>query len=142
MSKEEYTKIMDMDDTKPASTIGPAETKSPTTYKEYREMVSEWFGEKGYEERMAFERAWNHMVSEDYNGIDIMTNLVDLIYEHCFNNNTDLSIADKNNLKSLKTGIQHTINSMNQYSNNETDKILVATLVGYLLKVTRNFYHD
>ena len=82
------------------------------------------------------------MVSEDYDGVDIIINLIDIIYEHCYNNNNNITLADKNNLKQLKIGIQHTISSMKQYNDKDTDKLLVASLTGYLLKVTRNFYHD
>lgn len=142
MTQNKHEPISNMEATRFASSVNPTELESPATFKQYRDLVSEWFNDKDYETRMAFEQSWNHMVSEDYDGVDVMINLIDLIYEHCYNNNTDLSMTDKRNLKNLKTGIQHTISSMKQYNNKETDKILVASLVGYLLKVTRNFYHD
>ena len=139
---EDYTKIVDMENTKQPSDITPTEDDPLLGYKKYRDYVRSWFSQQDYECRLAFEEAWGSMVSEDYDGIDIILNLTDLVFEHCHSNNKKLSLSDKRNLKQLRDGIQHIVRSMKQYSNTDTDKILIATLAGYMLKVTRNFYHD
>ena len=53
-----------------------------------------------------------------------------------------MSQEEKINYKNMCAGIQMLNKSLKQYQISTTDKIYVANIIGYILKVIRNYYHD
>ena len=66
--------------------------------------------------------------------------IYDIIYNHCMT--ADISTFEKRNLKNICTGIQQINKGLTQYNDKGLDSILISTLLGYLLKITRNYFHD
>ena len=125
---------------KPASQILPDEKDVTTTYEQLCASVSSFFESKEYECYESYKQGYSKPVSEDYRNIDLLTNLNDLTYNYC--SSKDMPSEQKANFKNLCKGIQMLTRSMKQYDANDVDKVYVAHLAGYLLKVIRNFYHD
>lgn len=112
------------------------------TFEQLCECMNNFFNDREYECKQSFKKGFNCVVGEDYSNIDLLCNLNDIIYNYC-NNNEKINKQEKLNLKNLTNGIQQTTKSLEQYNiNSNMDKILISTLMGYILKITRNYFHD
>lgn len=139
---KEHENIMSMKDTKEPSTIKPAPREAKISFKEYRDYSIKFFEQQEYKHKLSFQEAWNFTVSEDSTPTDLINNINEIIYNHYTQKSDHLSLTDKKNFRNLQKGLQLITSSMEQYSNDELDKDIVAALAGYTLKVIRNFYHD
>lgn len=124
----------------PASQILPDTEADAMTYEQLCACVTSFFESKEYECYESYKQGYSKSVSEDYRNIDLLTNLNDLTYNYCSGKN--MSSEQKVNFKNLCKGIQMLTRSMKQYDTNDVDKVYIAHLAGYVLKVIRNFYHD
>lgn len=126
---------------KPASAVKPAEhVESKTTYNQLNKNMFQFFRDKDYESFETFKEGYNKTISEDYKNIEILCNVNDLIYNYM--SNRRMSPEEKQNFKNLTAGIQLLNRSLKQYDINKTDKLFVAMIAGYVLKLVKNFYHD
>jgi len=143
-SKEtDYIKVQDMDVTRPPEVLPSDDTGVQTTYNKLNKSVFQFFREREFQQFESFKEGYNKTVSEDYNSIDLLCNLNDLVFDY-IQQNQKLTPKDKINLKNITTGIQLITKSYSQYisSKGADDKIFVAKLSGYILKLLRNYYHD
>ena len=126
---------------KTASIVKPAEhVESKTTYNQLNKNMFQFFRDKDYESFETFKEGYNKAISEDYKNIEILCNVNDLIYNYM--SNRGMSPEEKQNFKNLTAGIQLLNRSLKQYDINKTDKLFVAMIAGYVLKLVKNFYHD
>lgn len=143
-SKEaEYTKLADQELTVKPEVLPSDETGIQTTYNKLNKSVFQFFREREFQQFEAFKEGYNKSVSEDYDSIDLLCNLNDLVYDY-IQQNQKLTPQDKINLKNVTTGVQMISKSYSQYlsSKKTDDKIFVAMLSGYIIKLLRNYYHD
>ena len=143
-SKEaEYTKLADQELTVKPEVLPSEETGIQTTYNKLNKNVFQFFREREFQQFEAFKEGYNKSVSEDYDSIDLLCNLNDLVYDY-IQQNQKLTPQDKINLKNVTTGVQMISKSYSQYlsSKKTDDKIFVAMLSGYIIKLLRNYYHD
>ena len=125
----------------PSSQIPPASTKESTiSFNKLNKQLFDFFRKRDYESFETFKEGYCKVISEDYRKIDILCNLNDLVYNYMASKN--MKPEEKQNLKQLCNGIQMINKSLKQYDTNETDKLFVALLSGYILKLVKNFYHD
>jgi hypothetical protein len=125
----------------PSSQIPPTSTKESTTsFNKLNKQLFDFFRKRDYESFETFKEGYCKVISEDYRNIDILCNLNDLVYNYMASKN--MKPEEKQNLKQLCNGIQMINKSLKQYDTNETDKLFVALLSGYILKLVKNFYHD
>lgn len=110
------------------------------SYNQLNKMMFKFFKQHGYECYESFKQGYSKSVSEDYDNIDLLCNLNELTYNYC--SNKRMSQEEKINYKNMCTGIQMLNKSLKQYQISTTDKIYVANIIGYILKVIRNYYHD
>ena len=114
---------------------------SKMEYGELKECVDRFFADvTDFESKEAYKRGYVCTVGEDLGNTDLLCNIYDLVYNHCMT--SDLSTFEKKNLKCLCDGIQQINKSISQYNDRGLDKVLVSTLIGYILKITRNYFHD
>lgn len=110
-------------------------------YADMKSCVDSFFNDTGdYQSKQAYKRGYSCTVGEDLSNIDLLCNIYDIIYNHCVSD--ELSPADRKNLKDICTGLQQINRGLSQFNDNGLDKVLVSTLVGYLIKITRNYFHD
>ena len=143
-SKEaEYTKLADRELTVKPEVLPSEETGIQTTYNKLNKNVFQFFREREFQQFEAFKEGYNKSVSEDYDSIDLLCNLNDLVYDY-IQQNQKLTPQDKINLKNVTDGVQMISRSYSQYlsSKKANDKIFVAMLSGYIIKLLRNYYHD
>lgn len=138
-NKEEYIPIQERDNTLPASSIAPDLPSSKISYNQLNKALFQFFREKDYASFEAFKEGYNKTISEDYNNIDILCNLNDLTYNYSTQKKIDPE--DKMHFRNLCDGIQLLTKSMQQY-NSDADKVYIALISGYVLKLLRNFFHD
>jgi len=138
-NSEEYIPLAERDDTLAASSISHPQEAPGMTYNQLNKQLFQFFREKDYESFEAFKEGYNKAISEDYRNIDILCNLNDLTYNYI--GSKKIQPEDKINLRDLCDGIQLLTKSMRQY-NSDSDKIYIALLSGYILKLLRNFFHD
>lgn len=139
-SESETTLPSTMPVTQDSTNIKQDETQQSMSYNMLNKTVFEFFRGKDYECFESFKQGYGKSVSEDYKNIDLLCNLNELVYNYC--SNKRMSSEQKANFKNLCNGIQMLNKSMRQYDTNETDKVFIAHLTGYILKIVRNFYHD
>lgn len=139
---KKHTPLDEMENTKPPSDITPNTSPTPSTYEEVKKHIFDYFKQQDFEVRQGFEEGFARSVSEEYANTDLIRNLNDIVYDYCRGQNKELTIVEKNNLKNLHTGLQHIIKAINQYDKSGPDKVFVAVILGYMLKVMRNHYHD
>lgn len=130
----------EMLETKPATTIKQDVEQQSMSYNKLNKTVFEFFRGKDYECFESFKQGYSKSVSEDYKNVDLLCNLNELVYNYC--SNKRMSSEQKANFKNLCNGIQMLNRSIREYDTDDTDRVFVAHLVGYILKVIRNFYHD
>ena len=122
-------------------TIKPAPHENTTiSFNKLNKQLFDFFRNRDYESFETFKEGYCKVISEDYRNIDILCNLNDLVYNYMSSKN--MKPEEKQNLKQLCSGIQMINKSLKQYDTNETDKLFVALLSGYILKLVKNFYHD
>ena len=112
------------------------------TYEDIKESFFQYFQQQDYEIRQGFEEGYSRSVSEEYDNIDLIQNLNDIIYDYCRERNKELTVVDKSNFKNLHAGLQYITKAIKQYDKGGMDKIFVGVVLGYMLKVMRNYYHD
>ena len=143
-SKEaEYTKLTDRELTIKPEVLPSEETGIQTTYNKLNKNVFQFFREREFQQFEAFKEGYNKSVSEDYDSIDLLCNLNDIVFDY-IQQNQKLTPQDKINLKNVTEGVQKISRSYSQYlsSKKADDKIFVAMLSGYIIKLLRNYYHD
>ena len=126
-------------ETKPPSSIKPAEEVEKISYNQLNKQAFQFFRERDYEGFESFKAGYSKVISEDYTNVDLLCNLNDLIYNY---NTNKLNTEQKQHYKNLCTGMQALNKALKQYDKNSTDKVFVALLAGYLLKLVKMFYHD
>ena len=139
----EHVKLKEMQQTVKPTGIEPDEQTIQLTYNKLNKTLFQFFRERDYQCFEAFKEGYNKSVSEDYTSIELLCNMNDLIYEYMYSHEK-LTTEEKNNLSNLRKGIQLITQSIKQYTGKGkgSDKIFVAMIVGYTLKLLRNFYHD
>jgi len=138
-NNEEYLSLKDRAPTKPATDVVPTSPENQMTYNHLNKEIFQFFREKDYVSFEAFKEGYNKTVSEDYNNIDILCNLNDLTYNYM--TRKKITPEAKIHLRNLCDGIQLLTKSMQQY-NTDSDKVYIAMMSGYVLKLLRNFFHD
>ena len=104
--------------------------------------MNNFFNSKDYESKQAFRTGFNSIVGEDYTNIDMLSNLTEIAYNYCCNKD-ELTKSDKRNMRNICKGIQQVFRGLEQYDTSvRMDNILIAQLMGYILKITRNYFHD
>ena len=137
----EYTTLNDMSNTKAPTQITSTDSPIPMSYDEFRSLVFEFFKLQDYECNLSFQEGFSKGVQEDNKNTDIIVNMNSLIYNYCREKNKTLESQELANFHNLFEGIQLLTKSMKQYDDQSTEKIFIAHLVGYILKLMRNFYH-
>ena len=129
-----------MDKTIQPTSIGAPSDKVPIKYEDIKKILHDFYSSKDYECKMHFNKGFNATVSEDYDKIDLLCNIIDQAY-NLISNNPDLTQQDKKTFKDLTKGIILLNKSMKQYDTDDT-KLFVAQISGYILKLIRNNFHD
>jgi SMC interacting uncharacterized protein involved in chromosome segregation len=134
-------KIMNMETTKTSTSVNVDLPPEKMSFDQLCGCMNRFFEDRDYESRQSFKKGFSSVVGEDYTNIDLLCNLNELVYNYC---NTDsVSKAEKVNLKNICSGIQSVTKGLEQYnSSTQMDRILISTLMGYILKITRNYFHD
>lgn len=131
-----------MESTKPGASVQPDTPHDKMTFEQLCQCMDNFFNDRDYESKLAFKKGFSCTVGEDYTNIDLLCNMNELVYNYC-NNNENIVKSEKRNLRSLCDGITQITKSMEQYNiTTQMDKILISTLMGYILKITRNYFHD
>lgn len=126
-------------ESKPATSVNPPADTEKISYNQLNKQVFQFFRERDYEGFEQFKAGYSKVISEDYTNVDLLCNLNDLIYNY---NTSRLSTEQKQHYRNLCNGIQTLNKALKQYDKNNTDKVFVALLAGYLLKLVKMFYHD
>lgn len=144
MQQNDYNKdnlVDKMAEEKPGSHIREDIPSEKMSFDQLCECMTRFFNDRQYEHKQAFKKGFNCVVGEDYSNIDLLCNLNDIVYNHC--NDENLSKKDKVHFKNLCNGIQNITKSMEQYDLSTTmQRTLISMLMGYILKITRNYFHD
>jgi len=144
MQNPEYSKRNKVDELaveKPNSSPSASNPPEKMTFDQLCKCMNNFFDTRDYESKQSYHKGFSYVVGEDYSNIDLLCNLNDIVYNYC--NNENISKEEKLNLKNLTKGIQQITKSLEQYNINSTmDKRLISTLMGYILKITRNYFHD
>lgn len=131
-----------MEVTKEGNSIKEPSPPMKMSFDQLCECMNRFFTDRDYESRQGFKQGYSCVVGEDYTNIDLLCNLNELIYNYC-NNNPSITKVEKVNLKRICTGIQSVTKSLEQFNiSTQMDKVLISTLMGYILKITRNYFHD
>ena len=145
MQQNDYNKnnkIVNMEVTKPGASVQPDVPVEKMSFDQLCQCMNNFFNDRDYESKQAFKKGFNCTVGEDYTNIDLLCNMNELVYNYC-NNNERIGKSEKRNLRSLCDGIKQITKSMEQYNiTTQMDKVLISTLMGYILKITRNYFHD
>lgn len=138
----ENNNIMNMPVTKSGTNVKQITPEPPMSFDQLCECMTNFFDDREFEVKQGFKKGFSCVVGEDYSNIDLLINMMDIVYNYC-NNNEKISKAEKVNLKNLCTGVHQVIKSMEQYNiTTQMNKDLISTLMGYTLKITRNYFHD
>lgn len=129
-----------MSETKKSSSINPPEEYTVLKYSDIKETMDAYFSDKDYESNTFYKKGYSATVSEDYDKIDLLCNLVELVYNQ-ISANPDMSPESKKTFKDLTKGITLLNKSLKQYDTGDS-KLFVAELSGYILKLIRNNFHD
>lgn len=134
----EETKIYKEAITVKPTSVSPEIPEAQMSFESLLAQIDMFFSSQDFQVKQAYHKGYKCTVGEDYTNVDLLCNLSDIIYNYC-NEHTEMSIPDRKNLKSLCTGIQQVHRSISQYDNKSIDKILIATMIGYMLKIIRNY---
>jgi len=102
--------------------------------------MDKFFEDRDYKLNLAYKKGFASVISEDYTKIDLVCNLVDILYNLC-GDESIMSPEEKKNFKQLTTGINMLNRSLKQYDKKTTSEF-VAVISGYILKLMRNNLHD
>ena len=138
-TQQEYIQLTEREVTKTSSDVGPTPEPVKMSYNQLNKTIFTFFREKDYETFAAFKEGYNKTVSEDYDCVDLLSNLNDLLIESM--NSNKISVPDRTNLNNLCRGIQQLTRVYRQYETS-MNKTFVAKLTGYILKLIRNNFHD
>lgn len=144
MQPQNYKKnsISEMEITKPGTTIKETGEPEQMTFNQLCECINKFFSTREYEVKQSFKHGYGCVVGEDFTNIDLLCNLNDIIYNYS-NNNDKLTKQDRVNINNMCKGIQLVTKSMEQYNvSAQIDQVLISKLMGYILKITRNYFHD
>ena len=134
---EETKLYKEATDVKPTS-VSPNLPDAKLTFETLHNCMNQFFDGTEYQVKQAYNKGYKCTVGEDYTNVDLLCNLSDIIYNYC-NEHTQLSLSERKNLKSLYDGIQQIHRSISQYDSKSIDGILIATMMGYILKIARNY---
>lgn len=138
---EPDNKILNMAITKEGTSVKEPVPPVKMSFEQLCDCMNRFFEDRDYESRQSFKKGYSCVVGEDYTNIDLLCNINEIVYNYC--NSDKVSKAEKVNLKHLCAGIQSVTKSLEQYNfTTQMDKILISTLMGYILKITRNYFHD
>ena len=141
-NSNEKSSIVNMPVTKQGTNVKPPQKEPPMTFDQLCECMTRFFNDREYETKQGFKKGFNCVVGEDYSNIDPLINMIELVFNYC-NNNENITKSEKVNLKNLCSGTQQILKSLEQYNiTTQMDKALISTLMGYTLKITRNYFHD
>ena len=129
-----------MDKTVEPTSIGAPPDKIPVKYEDVKNLLHEFYSNKDYECKLHFNKGFNATVSEDYDKIDLLCNIIDQAY-NLISANPNLSQEDKKTFRDLTKGIILLNKSMKQYDTDDT-RLFVEQISGYILKLIRNNFHD
>jgi hypothetical protein len=139
--ESDKNKIINMEITKESTSVKEAPPMAKMSFEQLCDCMNRFFEDRDYESRQSFKKGYSCVVGEDYTNIDLLCNINELVYNYC--NSERVSKSEKVNLKHLCSGIQNVTKSLEQYNfTTQMDKILISTLMGYILKITRNYFHD
>ncbi len=144
MNQENQPSNSIYDSAKEVTSKSPSADQKPVemTFDQLCDCMNNFFNSKDYESRQAFRTGFNSIVGEDYSNIDMLTNLSEISYNYCCNNST-LTKSDKRNMKNICKGIQQVFRGLEQYDTSvRMDNILISQLMGYILKITKNYFND
>ena len=131
--------IQDRENTAPQSVPKPLKV----TYSNLKTCVDQFFNDTEYQTREAYKRGYTCSVGEDFTNVDMLCNIYDIVYNYITTEHENkLSKTDKRNLKMVSEGIKNITQGMSQFNDKQLDKVLISTLIGYMLKITRNYFHD
>ena len=112
------------------------------TFDQLCECMTKFFNSRDYESKQGFKHGYGCVVGEDYTNIDLLCNLAEMIYNHC-SNTVEMSKSDKKNMRNICSGLQQIYKGLQQYDTSvNMDNVLIAQLMGYILKITRNYFND
>ena len=134
-----YVPITQRPTTKPASKVGPPKKPAKMSYNELNKQMFNFFRDKDYECFESFKEGHNKVVSEDYNSVELLCNLNTLINECMATKNTNPE--DMQQLQHILRSIEHANKSLKRYDV-DMNRVFVAKLAGYILKLLRNYFHD
>lgn len=137
--EEEYVPLMNRPETKKATEVAAPTKPENMTYNQFNKNAFEFFRGKEYVVFESFKEGYNKTVSEDFDSVDLLCNLNDLIVQSMSSDN--MSVTDKLHLNNLSKGLQQLTKVYRQYDSN-VNQVFVAKLCGYMLKLVRNHFHD
>lgn len=113
------------------------------TYNNLKACVDQFFNDTDYQTREAYKRGFTCNVGEDFTNVDMLCNLYDIVYNYITTDpDNTLTKTDKINYKMTSEGIKNITQGMSQFNDKQLDRVLISTLIGYMLKITRNYFHD
>ena len=105
------------------------------------ECMTNFFDSRDFESARAFKFGYSSTVGEDYSNIDMLCNLSEIVYNYCCNN--ELSKTERRNMKMICNGTQQVLRGLQQFDRSvRMDNVLIAQMMGYILKITRNYFND
>jgi hypothetical protein len=111
-------------------------------FEDLYDCITNFYNDQGYEANQHYKLGFSTVVGEDYDNIDLLCNLCDVIYNHCYKQN-NLTKSESRNFKELCTGMKSIIRSIKQYDvSTKMDNTLISQLTGYLTKINRNYFND
>lgn len=142
-NSNKHEKLMDMDETKPGTSVNPPKPNVKLSFQSLKECVDQFYKDVDYESRTGYKRGYACTVGEDFTNIDLLCNMYELVYDYCTSVDENiLSKTDKKNFRLVCDGIRSINKGLTQYNNKQLDKVLISTMLGYILKITRNYFHD
>lgn len=129
-----------LESTKPASSVEFSPEPEKMEFEDIQRCMDKFFEDRDYKLNLAYKKGFASVISEDYTKIDLVCNLVDILYNLC-GDESIMSPEEKKNFKQLTTGINMLNRSLKQYDKKTTSEF-VAVISGYILKLMRNNLHD
>jgi len=129
-----------MEPTKLPTGVEHAKDAEKMSFDDIKKCVDAFFEDREYKVNLAYKKGFSSVISEDYTKIDLVCNLIDMLYNMC-SEESDMSPEEKKNFRQLTTGINMLNNSLRQYDKKSTGEF-VAVITGYILKLIRNNLHD
>ena len=112
------------------------------TFDQLCECMTNFFNTRDFESKQSFKHGYSCTVGEDYTNIDLLCNLAEIVYNHC-STTGDMSKSDRKNMRNICNGLQQVYKGLQQYDTSvRMDNTLIAQLMGYTLKITRNYFND